>query len=71
MSMMIAGGITLTILGLVGLIFCIVRARRFKKLDPQSQEYQAGFKGLIIVNMVAMLFSFLGLALVIMGIILA
>ncbi len=67
---MITAGIIITILGLIGLIYCGFKAFQAKKLGLEGEELTAYLQKLIPVNMLALFGSVIGLALITLGILL-
>jgi hypothetical protein len=67
---MIISGIIVTVLGLLGLTYCIVRAIGAKRAGIEGEELTAFLKGLVAINMISFFLSAIGLGLVTIGIIL-
>ena len=67
---MIYAGVVLTLIGLVGLIYCIVKANQARKAGLKGEALVAQLQGLVAINMAAVGFSGIGLALVVVGILL-
>lgn len=70
MDSMIFSGIAITALGLIGLIYCIVKAFKARKADLKGVELTAHLKRLVAVNLASFFLSAIGLAMVIVGILL-
>ena len=71
MVLMIYAGIALALIGLVGIIFCVREAARLKQLAQEDPEaVRARLHGLVAVNMGAVGIAFMGLALLVVGLIL-
>lgn len=71
MEMLIWGGALVTLAGLVGLIWCIVRAMRLRKAEMTEDETRAALQKLLPLNLGALLLSGFGLMMVVTGIILS
>ena len=67
---MILSGAIVTIIGLSGLIYCILKAFRAKKSGLQGEELSKQLKKLVLVNLISLFLSAIGLVLVIVGILL-
>tara|TARA_R110002096_G_scaffold22170_4_gene71515 strand:+ start:36613 stop:36816 length:204 start_codon:yes stop_codon:yes gene_type:complete len=67
---MIITGVVVTVLGLLGLLYCIVRAIKAKRAGIEGEELTNHLKGLVAINLISLLLSAIGLGLVIVGIIL-
>tara|TARA_R110002124_G_scaffold53185_10_gene152585 strand:+ start:1760 stop:1963 length:204 start_codon:yes stop_codon:yes gene_type:complete len=67
---MIITGVVVTVLGLLGLLYCIVRAIKAKRTGIEGEELTNHLKGLVAINLISLLLSAIGLGLVIVGIIL-
>nr|WP_095590735.1 hypothetical protein [Actibacterium ureilyticum] len=63
-------GAAVSLLGMAGLIYCIVSAARAKRAGLDDDAMRARLKKLVALNMAALLVSALGLMLVIVGIML-
>lgn len=67
-TLLIYGGIALTVLGLVGLGACIRRALAIKRAEESaSDETRAAMHRLVAMNMASVGTAFFGLALVVVG----
>lgn len=64
-------GASLTLLGLVVLIWCILRVLGAKRAKLSDEELRAAVQKIIPVNLGALLISMFGLMLVIVGVFLA
>ena len=64
-------GAALTLLGLAGLIWCILLALRAKRADLHDAAMKAALQRVVVINMAALALSGLGLMLVVIGVILA
>lgn len=69
-EMMIWAGTGLTLLGLAGLVWCIIRANKVRRAKPSEEELRDALGALLPVNLAAMFLSAIGLMLVVIGIIL-
>lgn len=67
---MILSGAIVTIIGLSGLIYCILKAFRAKKSVLKGEELSKQLKKLVLVNLISLFLSAIGLGLVIVGILL-
>ncbi|KAB7613645.1 hypothetical protein F9L33_09720 [Amylibacter sp. SFDW26] len=65
---MIIAGVITTLLGLIGLMYCILKAYKAKKAGLQGTELTEHLKKLVAVNLASFLLSAIGLALVLVGI---
>lgn len=71
MDIMIIAGVVVTLIGLAGLVYCMVKAYKAKKAGLVGDDLTAHLKKLVVVNLLSFLFSAIGLMLVVFGIILA
>lgn len=71
MTWMIWIGAALTLLGVVGLIGCIVLAMRAKKAGLPDDQMRAALQRVVILNMAALAVSGLGLMAVVFGVMLS
>lgn len=67
---MIISGAIITIIGLTGLIYCILKALIAKNAGLKGEELSNELKKLLPINLISLLFSAIGLGLVIVGILL-
>ncbi|MDA9355131.1 hypothetical protein N9V26_02040 [Amylibacter sp.] len=65
---MIITGAIITILGLLGLFYCILKAFKARRTGLKGQELANQLKELVLVNLVSLFLSAIGLGLVIFGI---
>ena len=65
---MIITGAIITILGLLGLFYCILKAFKARRAGLKGQELANELKELVLVNLVSLFLSAIGLGLVIFGI---
>ncbi|MEO1025246.1 MAG: hypothetical protein AAFX07_06785 [Pseudomonadota bacterium] len=63
-------GAAVTLLGLVGLIWCIVKVRRARAQGLEEEALKAELQKVVALNLGALLLSSLGLMMVVVGIIL-
>ncbi|NDD89694.1 MAG: hypothetical protein EBZ32_10770 [Rhodobacteraceae bacterium] len=68
MGFLIWGGAIVSFSGLVGLIWCIIKARQAKNAASSDEELNAAIRTLIPWNMGALFLSTTGLMIVIVGI---
>jgi len=66
---MIITGLLITLIGLGGLAYCILKAFQAKKLGLKGEELTAYLQKLIPINMIALFGSVIGLGLVTVGLI--
>ena len=70
MELLIWIGSILSILGLVGLLWCIKTVLNAKKLATSDEELRSSLQKAVPLNMAALFLSAIGLMLVILGIML-
>ena len=70
MDLLIWIGSILSILGLIGLFWCIKTVLKAKKLATSDEELRSSLQKVVPLNMAALFFSAIGLMLVILGIML-
>lgn len=70
-GMLVWAGAALTLLGVAGLIACVVYALRLRRAGLDDAAMRAGLRKGVIANMAALFVSVIGLMLVILGIALA
>jgi len=70
METMIFAGVVLTALGLIGLIYCITKAFKARKLGLEGEKLTAHLKSLVAVNLASFFLSAIGLGMVVVGILL-
>ena len=68
MDFLIWGGAAVSFSGLVGLVWCIIKARQAKNAASSDEELNAAIRKLIPWNMGALFLSAIGLMVVIIGI---
>ena len=69
-AMIWIGGV-LSVLGLIGVLWCIRKAMWLKQQDPNGIDAQGEFGRLMFVHMAAIGAAFLGLGLLVAGILLS
>ena len=70
MEILIWVGSILSILGLIGLLWCIKTVIKAKKLADSDEELRTSLKKVVPLNLAALFLSAIGLMLVILGIML-
>ena len=70
MEILVYAGVLISLIGLAGLIWCIVVAARIKKSGLPQEEIQGKFQRLVAMNMGSLFLSVVGLMCVVVGIIL-
>jgi hypothetical protein len=70
MQALIWAGAALTLVGLVGLGYCILRASRAKRAGLDDAAMRAELQKVVVINLAAVGVSALGLAMVVAGVIL-
>ena len=70
MDLLIWIGSILSILGLIGLFWCIKTVLKAKKLATSDEELRGSLQKVVPLNMAALFLSAIGLILVILGIML-
>lgn len=71
MTLLIWIGAALTLLGVAGLVWCIVLAMRAKKAGLPDAEMRASLQRVVVLNMGALAVSGIGLMCVVFGVMLA
>ncbi len=71
MQWMIWGGAAVSMLGLAGLIWCIVIVAKARRAHLPEDQMRARLRGVLPLNMGALFLSAIGLMMVVVGIILA
>ena len=61
-------GAAVSLVGLAGLVVCILRVRRAKRANLSDEEMRAALNAVLPLNLGALLLSVLGLMLVVIGI---
>ncbi len=70
-EIIIWAGTAVSLLGLLGLVYCIVRVSRAKRAGMSDEEMRAELKKVVPLNLGALFLSVIGLMMVIIGIFLA
>ena len=70
MEYLIWAGAVVSILGMLGIFYCIFLALKAKRANLPEDEMQARLQRIVVLNMAALLFSMVGLMMVVAGIIL-
>lgn len=70
MDGLIWAGAAVTLLGLAGLVWCIVRVAAARRAGLPDAELRARLQQVVVLNLAALLVSALGLMLVVVGIVL-
>ncbi|ABV93160.1 conserved hypothetical protein [Dinoroseobacter shibae DFL 12 = DSM 16493] len=71
MAYLVPVGAMITVLGLIGLIYCIVEVARAKRAGLSDAELKARLQKAVALNLGALAVSALGLMVVILGVFLA
>lgn len=71
MEILIWTGAALTLLGVAGLVWCIVLAVRAKRSALPDDQVKAALQRVVVLNLAALAVSGLGLMAVVVGVILA
>lgn len=69
MELLIWGGAALSMLGVVGLIWCILMAFKTRKSGLPDNQIRQQLQKMIAINLAALSISFVGLMLVLIGVI--
>ncbi len=64
-------GVATTLVGLAGIVWFFRRARRLRETDSDDATVQAELRALVLLNMAAVGVAFIGLAITVIGLILA
>lgn len=67
-DIMIWGGAALSLIGLLGLVWCIIRVFRARRAKLSDEELRAVVQSVLPLNLGALFLSVIGLMLVILGI---
>lgn len=71
MDLLIPTGAAVTVAGLAGLVWCIVKVARARKSGLSEEELRAVMQSTVAMNMGALFVSAIGLMMVVVGVILA
>lgn len=69
-DMLIWGGAGMSLIGLLGLILCILRVFRAKRADLSEEEMRVTLQKVLPLNLGALFVSVIGLMMVVIGIVL-
>lgn len=70
MQAMIWAGALVSLVGVAGLVYCVLRALRARRAGLQDEAMRAELQRVVVINMGALAVSALGLMLVVLGILL-
>ena len=70
MQALVWAGVAVTVLGLAGLIWCVVLALCAKRAGGSEDQVRAKLQRVVLINLAAMGLSGMGLMLVVLGVIL-
>lgn len=70
MQWLIITGATISLIGLIGLLICILRAVKIRREGGSEDEMRAKLQPLVALNFGALAFSVLGLMCVVIGVLL-
>jgi hypothetical protein len=68
MQALIWAGAALTLLGVAGLVYCVLRALKARRAGLPDDALRAELQRVVLINLGALGLSFLGLMLVVLGI---
>ncbi|MDA7425581.1 hypothetical protein [Thalassococcus lentus] len=68
MDWMVWAGTAISLAGLAGLVWCILRVWRARKADLSDEELRDVVRGVVPINMGALFASVIGLMMVVLGI---
>ena len=71
MTLVFYAGAAITLLGLAGILWFIRRARRLRDIQADDATVQAELRALVLLNVAAVGLAFMGLAITVVGVILA
>ena len=71
MDLLIWGGALLSLVGVAGLVWCIVLAMKARKSGLPDDQIRQRLQKVVAINLAALAISFFGLMLVLVGVILA
>jgi hypothetical protein len=71
MQTLIWAGAALTLLGVAGLVYCVLRALKARRAGLPDDALRAELQRVVLINLGALGVSFLGLMLVVLGIFLS
>lgn len=70
MDTLIWAGAAVSLIGLIGIFYCIIIAIKAKRANLPDEETHARLQRLVVLNMAALLLSMVGLMMVVAGILL-
>jgi hypothetical protein len=70
MTLVFYAGVAITLVGLAGIVWLIIRARRLRQTETDDTSVQAELRALVLLNMAAVGLAFMGLAITVVGLIL-
>lgn len=70
MDTLIWAGAAVSLIGLIGIFYCIIIAIKAKRANLPDEEMHASLQRLVVLNMAALLLSMVGLMMVVAGILL-
>ena len=70
MEILVIAGAIISIIGLIGLLICIIKASQAKKEGGTREEMEAKLEPLIPLNLGSLFLSIIGLICVVLGVIL-
>ncbi len=71
MTLVFYAGVATTLVGLAGILWFLRRARRLRETDADDATVQAELRSLVVLNMAAVGVAFFGLAITVVGLIMA
>lgn len=66
-TLLVWGGVTISLIGLLGLIWSIIRVNRARRANLDDEALRAAVQSAIPLNMGALFLSVIGLMLVVLG----
>ncbi|MGB4826915.1 MAG: hypothetical protein WBP18_06490 [Paracoccaceae bacterium] len=70
MQALVWAGALVSLIGVAGLVYCVMRALRARRAGLPDEEMRSELQRVVVINMGALAVSALGLMLVVLGIIL-
>ena len=71
MALVFYSGVVTTLVGLAGIVWFFRRARRLRQSEADDATVQAELRALVLLNMAAVGVAFIGLAITVVGLIMA
>ena len=71
MTLVFYAGVVLALAGLAGILWFIQRTRKLKHTDADDATVQAELRSLVLLNIAAVTVAFIGLAIAVVGLIMA